>query len=299
MRVGVILAARAPVPYLAEALESVLSQDPPPADVVVVDHASSPALQGLRGVRVVRVDDPDGGPAAARAAGLAELDTELVALADADDIWAPGKLRAQLDALTRHPGGAVCFGRAVVIDAAGRATGEKLPELPAGLLQADALRRELYERNAVPAASAMIRVDALAAAGGFIPDTPLPAGSDWELWLRLAAGGHAFICEPTAQILYRRHAGSLTAELSRLARAGLIIHERHASLVDPETATSARARDLETLARALIRERRYEEAAKSLADAARLRPPGTRERLLRLAVTIPGARALLGRRSPY
>jgi glycosyltransferase involved in cell wall biosynthesis len=299
MRVGVILAARAPVPYLAEALESVLSQDPPPDEVVVVDHASSPALDGLPGVPVVRVDDRDGGPAAARAAGFAELATELVALADADDVWAPGKLRAQLDALARYPEAAVCFGRAVVIDAAGRATGEKLPELPAGLLPAGALRRKLYERNAVPAASALIRVDALAAAGGFIPDTPLPAASDWDLWLRLVAGGHPFVCEPAARIFYRRHEGSLTADLSRLARAGLIIHERHASLVDPETATNARARDLEALARAQIRERRYEAAAKSLADAARLGPLAARERLLRLAVTIPGARALLGRRSPY
>ena len=299
MRVGVILAARAPVPYLREALESVLSQDPPPDDVVVVDHASSPPLEGVSGVRAVRLDDPAGGPAAARATGLAELDTELVALADADDVWAPGKLRAQLDALARHPDAAVCFGRAVVIDAAGRATGEKLPELRAGVLPADALRHELYERNAVPAASAVVRVDELEAVGGFIPATPLPAGTDWDLWLRLVAAGRTFVCAPAAQILYRRHEASLTADLSRLARAGLIIHDRHASLVDPAAATNARARDLETLARAQVRERRYRDAAMSLADAARLRPPAARERLLRLAVTIPGARGLLGRRSAY
>ena len=299
MRVGVILAARAPVPYLAEALGSVLSQEPPPDEVVVVDHASSPALERVPGVRVVRLDDAGGGPAAARAAGAAELETELVALADADDVWAPGKLRSQLEAVARHPDAAVCFGRAVVVDATGRATGEKLPELPAGVLPADALRRQLYERNAVPAASAIIHVDALEAVGGFVPATPMPAATDWDLWLRLVAAGHSFVCEPAAQIFYRRHEGSLTADLSRLARAALIVHERHASLVDRESATNARARDLETLARAQIRERRYEEAAESLADAARLRPPATRERLLRLAVAIPGARELLGRRSAY
>src|SRR3954452_384693 len=153
MRVGVILAARAPVPYLAEALESVLSQEPAPDEVVVVDHASEPPLTVSGDVRLVRVDDPAGGPAAARAAGLAALDTELVALADADDVWEPGKLRAQLEALAATPGAAVCFGRAGVIDADGRPTDERLPELPAGLLTADALRRDVYERNPIPASS--------------------------------------------------------------------------------------------------------------------------------------------------
>jgi hypothetical protein len=299
MRVGVILAARAPVPYLAEALESVLSQEPAPDRVVVVDHASEPAVSGREGVELIRVDEAAGGPAAARAAGLAALDTELVGLADADDVWEPGKLRAQLDALARHPGAAMCFGRAVVIDANGRETGEQLPALPPGLLGAAGLRSELYMRDAVPASSALIRREALEAVGGFVPAAPLPAGSDWDLWLRLVAAGFAFICEPAARIRYRRHAGGLTADITRLAEAGLAIHERHAPLVDEKIAREARAMDLETLARGRIRERRYHEAREAFAEAAKLRPPATRERILRMATAVPGARTILGRRSPY
>lgn len=299
MRVGVILAARAPVPYLAEALDSVLSQDPAPDEVVLVDHGSKPPIEPPRGARVIRLESAAGGPAAARAAGLAEIDTELVALADADDVWEAGKLRAQLEALASNPEAAVCFGRANVVDATGRATGERLPEPRPGLLSADGLRAALYERNTIPAASAVVRRAALAEVGGFVPAQPLPAASDWDLWLRLVAAGHAFVCEPRARILYRRHSGGLTADLTRLAQAGLAIHERHAALVDEDTARRARARDLEALARGRIRERRYEEARRALADAAAIRPPARRERLLRAAVAIPAARALLGRRSPY
>lgn len=299
MRVGVILAARAPVPYLAEALESVLSQQPAPDDIVVVDHGSTPPLSGLGGVRIVRLDDPEGGPAAARDAGLAVLDTELIALVDADDIWQPGKLGAQLAAFEAHPDAAVCFGRAVVIDGAGRETGERLPELPAGRLDAGALRRPLYERNAIPASSAVIRRDALEAVGGFAPAMPLPAATDWDLWLRLVEAGHAFVCEPAARIRYRRHARGLTSDIARLAGAGMALHERHAHLVDPGAAYEARARDLETLARGRIRERRYGEAKEALSEAAALSRPAARERLLRIAVAIPGIRAALGRRPPY
>jgi GT2 family glycosyltransferase len=214
-------------------------------------------------------------------------------------VWEPGKLKAQLDAFAGHPDAAVCFGRAVVIDRAGRETGERLPELPAGRLDPDALRRPLYERNAIPASSVLIRRDALESVGGFAPEAPLPAATDWDLWLRLVDAGHAFVCEPSARIKYRRHAGGLTADLARLAEAGLAIHDRHAHLVDQGTASTAKARDLETLARARIRERRYAEAKEALDKAANLSPPAARERLLRMAVAVPGVRTVLGRRSPY
>lgn len=299
MRVGVILAAREPVPYLAEAIDSVLSQEPVPDELVVVDHGSQPPIGLAEGVRTIRLDVAGGGPAVARAAGLEALDTELVALMDADDVWEPGKLRVQVDALASYPDAAVCFGRAVVIDERGRETGEQLPELAGGFHSADDLRAVLYERNPVPAASTVIRRDALESVGGFVPADPLPAATDWDLWLRLVTGGYGFVCEPSARIRYRRHDGGLTADVARLGEAGLAIHERHAGLVDEATASSARASDLETLARGRIRQRRYAEAKQALDEAAEIREPASRERLLRKLVAIPGARAALGRRTPY
>src|SRR5262245_47893290 len=99
MRVGVIVPVRAPAPYLTEALASVLGQEPAPDDVVVVDDGSRPPVDAGAGVRVVRAWDDSRGPAAARQAGLRELGgCDLVALADADDAWEPGKLAAQVAA---------------------------------------------------------------------------------------------------------------------------------------------------------------------------------------------------------
>src|SRR6478672_7992629 len=129
------------------------------------------------------------------------------------------------------------------------------------------MQRALYERNWIPAASALVRRDALLTVGGFAPGADLPAGSDWDLWLRLAAAGYDFVCEPRAKIKYRRHVGGLTSDVSRLAEAGLEVHKRHAGLVDPETAKRTRAGDLVALARGRIRERRYEDAKRALDDA--------------------------------
>lgn len=299
MGVGVILPVLAPAPYLTEALESVLGQDPAPDVVVVVDDGSQPPLELSEDVQLVRLEDGPRGPAAARAAGLAVLDTELVALADADDIWEPGKLAAQLEALDEHPGATVAFGRAIAVDAAGRPTHEQLPELEAGLHTAQALRVELFERNLVPAATVVVWRDALEAVGGFDGGPPLPAGSDWELWLRLAAAGHAFVSEPRAVVRYRRHPDALTGEVALLGEAGLAVHAEHAALVDLATARRARAQDLRTLARGRIRQRRYAEAREALVEAAELEPPAMRERMLRAVVSVPGLRAFLGRRRPY
>lgn len=305
MRVGVIVPVRAPAPYLAEALDSVLSQEPAPDSVVVLDDGSQPPLEVPDGVELVRSDVGPRGPAAARAAGLAALGpVDLVALADADDVWEPGKLALQVEALVVHPEAAVCFGRAIVVGPDGAATGEALPAVAAGVHSAESLRTVLYERNVVPAASAVVRREVLDAVGGF-EGLGVPAGSDWELWLRVAAAGHAFVCEPRALVRYRRHAGGLTSDVALLGEAGLAIHAAHAGLVDAAAAARARAGDFETLARGRVRQRRYGDARAALHEAAEVRkassiqPPAPRERILHVILAVPGLRGLLGRRDPY
>jgi GT2 family glycosyltransferase len=296
--IGAIVPVRGPAPYLDEALGSVLGQDPPPDEVVVVDDGSDAPIEAPDGVLLVRNERPLG-PAGARAAGLLALRADLIALADADDVWLPGKLAAQLEALDAHPDAAVSFGRVEVVAADGRPTGERWPELTPGRHDAASLRPVLFEANPVPAASAVLRRGPLEAVGGFDGGPQLAAGSDWELWLRLVAAGHAFVCEPRARIRYRRHAGGVTQDVAALAEAGLAIHATHAALVDAQTRERVRARELTALARGRIRQRRYGEARAALREAATLSPPGPRERLLLFIAAVPGLRAGLGRRDPY
>src|SRR5947208_10766406 len=133
---GVLVAVRGPAPYLAEALDSVLAQAPPPDAVVVVDDASPEPVRlepaHARRCTLVRREQRGGAPAA-RDTGLERLSADLVALIDADDAWRPGKLAAQLAALEAHPEAAACFARARVVDGASRPTGERWEELPGGV----------------------------------------------------------------------------------------------------------------------------------------------------------------------
>jgi glycosyltransferase involved in cell wall biosynthesis len=297
--VGVIVPVYGLAPFLGEALDAVLGQDPPPDAVLVVDDGSpQPVRLGeaqALSCRLVRRDER-GGPGAARDTALALLETELVACADADDVWRPGKLAAQLRALERHPEAVLCFGTASIIDVGGRATAERWRSFPAGVLAPDTLTPLLYLSNSIPTSSVIARRDALLAAGGF---SGPPLCEDWSLWLRLLERGGSFLSEPDAVVLYRRHAGGLTADVAALAESALAVHTAFEGLVDEGTRRQVRAADLSALARGRVRQRRWGDARVALREAAALGPAPARDRLLRTVLAIPGLRTALGRRSPY
>lgn len=299
MTVGVIVPVHGGAPYLEDALAGVFGQSPAPDEVVVVDDGSTSAVRVpgpfASRCRVLR-RDLRGGPGPARDTGLAALSTDWIACADADDIWRPGKLAAQLRALEETPAAVLCFGRAEIVGADGRPTGERWPTLPAGVLEPPFLGPALYERNPIPTSSVIARRAAIVAAGGFRGP---PLCEDWSLWLRLIERGGSFVCAPDAVISYRRHPGGLTANVTALAESSLLVHESHAALVNEAVRRRVRAADLVALARGFVRERRWEDASSALRDAASLGPLSARDRLLRALVTIPGVRIALGRRAPY
>jgi glycosyltransferase involved in cell wall biosynthesis len=287
-------------PYLAETLDGILGQQPPPSSVVVVDDGSAEPVRlhpdHAPHCQLVR-RERRGGLATARATGWSHLDTELVALCDADDTWAPGSLAARVDALERVPEAAVVFGRALIVGPDDRPTGERWDEIEPGPHAAPDLLPFLFEYNPVPVSSAVMRGRALGAAGGLGSD--LPYAEDWDLWLRLLSIGAGFVFEARAVVRYRRAPGALSGDVAGLARAVLEVHDRHGALVDEEVRRRVRWADLGALADGLVRERRYREARQALRQAAGLGPLPRRHRLRRPLLSVPGLRAALGRRDPY
>lgn len=248
--IGVIVPVHGFAPYLAEALDCILAQDPAPEAIVVVDDASPEplALHPDHAPRCALVRrERCGGPAAARETGLEALGAgvELVALCDADDAWTAGKLAAQIDALERCADAALCFGRALVVGADGRATGERWTEIAGGLQSGASLMARLYEANPIPTSSVVLRRAALEAAGGFA--SPVRLAEDWDLWLRLAARGEPFVCAPDAVVRYRRHPDGLTADVGALARCQLELHRAHGALVAADVRERALAADAAAL----------------------------------------------------
>lgn len=104
---GVVIPAFNASATIAETLRSVAAQKLRPESVVIVDDGSSDDLAAaVRGIdlplELLRQDNA--GPGSATTRGIAALSTPFVATLDADDLWLPGKIAAQLAHLERLPG---------------------------------------------------------------------------------------------------------------------------------------------------------------------------------------------------
>src|SRR5579862_5598096 len=98
--------------YLGDALDSVFAQTRPPAEVIVVDDGSTDETRAIverYSGRLRYIHRSNTGVSAARNAGIRAASHEYIALLDADDLWAPEKLAAQIPLLERDPSiGLVC-----------------------------------------------------------------------------------------------------------------------------------------------------------------------------------------------
>src|ERR1700722_8184872 len=85
--------------FIADAVNSVLMQDINGLEVIVVDDGSTDDTVGvlkpyMRDIRYIFQDQR--GASAARNRGVRESRGQLLAFLDSDDLWLPGKLKAQL-----------------------------------------------------------------------------------------------------------------------------------------------------------------------------------------------------------
>jgi glycosyltransferase involved in cell wall biosynthesis len=111
---------------VAETIRSVAAQQPAPATILVVDDGSTDATAAVAEaasplVRVLRQDNR--GVGSATTAGIAAVTTPILAAVDADDLWLPGKMAAQLGHLAAHPASDAVFAAMRGFHADGSAAG--------------------------------------------------------------------------------------------------------------------------------------------------------------------------------
>jgi glycosyltransferase involved in cell wall biosynthesis len=209
--VSVIIPTRDRYARVSLALHSVLWQREVDLEVIVVDDGSVDQTAAKIGgasdprVRVLRNEVPLG-ESGARNRGLEEIVAPWVAFLDDDDLWAPRKLRAQIDAASA--GGAVfAYTAAAWLDERRRFLHALAPP------PAEHLAERLLRWNEIWAggSNVLARTDVVRRLGGF--DERLFQLADWDLWLRLALAGEAaaiddvlvgYVVQPESMLLTDR-----------------------------------------------------------------------------------------------
>ena len=175
MKISVVIPAYNASAFLPRCLKSVFAQTLKPDEVIVVDDGSrdnTAALAAELGARVISL--PNGGPAAARNAGIQSASSEWIALLDADDMWAPEKLERQ----------AACVRPETVLVYTGvRSFDENSVREGQPAINANSARKMLRYANPIPNSSVLVSREAVTQAGGFREG--LHYGEDWEMWFRL------------------------------------------------------------------------------------------------------------------
>ncbi len=214
--VSVVIPAYNAARWISETLDSVLAQDYPDSEVIVVDDGStdgtSAVVAGYPSVRCIR--KPNGGQASARNVGIRNASGQYVAFVDADDLWLPAKLRLQM-ALLDRTGLAWAYSDAFSLDdATGRVlyTFGNLRRMYGG----DVLKPLLFG-DFIPSPTPVIRRSVFEAAGFFDESEIMRNREDWEMWLRIAARYPVgLVDQPLAY--YRSHpTSSTTLEPSAIA----------------------------------------------------------------------------------
>lgn len=93
--------------YIAESVRSVLSQDYPDLELIVVDDGSSDGslevLAGFRDDRLKVIAKTNGGQLSAFNAGFAASTGDIICFLDSDDVYLPGYLAAVAEFFSAHP----------------------------------------------------------------------------------------------------------------------------------------------------------------------------------------------------
>lgn len=199
---------------VTEAVRSALAQEGVPFEVIVVDDGSTDrtreALAGF-GPAIRCVLRSRGGVSAARNAGIRAARGEWLAFLDSDDLWLPGKLKAQSDFLDRNPSLLICQTGEIWLRNGRRINPRRYHAKPEGYCFPLLLDRCLISPSAV-----MLHRVVLEQVGLF--DESLPACEDYDLWLRIGCRFPIGLVKEPLVVKRAGHGDQLSVSVKHLDR---------------------------------------------------------------------------------
>jgi glycosyltransferase involved in cell wall biosynthesis len=226
----VVIPAYNAQPYIDAALGSVLAQNIPSVEIIVVDDGSTDgtadrvAAYGER-VRYIRQENSGGHPGSPRNAGIAQSTGKYICFLDADDLMAPGRMQEQTGFLREHPEAGAVFTDYRNFSTLGASeqthfqTCTLLQEKLAGANQfvfaPDEATTHLLQENFGGASTLMITRDVLSTVPSF--STELEIGEDMDFYYRIARRYSIGVINRVG-LLRRMHSSNVTGDPIKMLR---------------------------------------------------------------------------------
>jgi glycosyltransferase involved in cell wall biosynthesis len=184
--IDVIIPTYNGMPFLKQAVDSVLDQTHKDFILYIVDDASDDRnatkeyVKSLKDSRVNYLAKKHEGRSAARNYGIRVSKSTFIALLDADDTWHKAKLEKQIALISKDASIGMVYGLCDIIDEHNNKVGEITYQKRGWLF------RYLLSGNRVSGGASMVLVrrEVFEKVGIFSEDMSM--AEDWELWLRIA-----------------------------------------------------------------------------------------------------------------
>jgi glycosyltransferase involved in cell wall biosynthesis len=203
VRVSSIVAVYNGAGRLSEALDSILAQDLPPFEVIVVDDGSTDATPDVirsYGSAIRAFRQPHAGLSAAHNLALGQATGDAVAFLDHDDLWPPNRLSAMARLMQSDDGIDIVAGQVEIViegvPVAGTADRYATAHRPWSV-QSLLIRRHVFDR-----------------VGPF--DTQFKSGMDVDWYIRAREAAIRYELVPEISLICRMHTTNMTRDLSAM-----------------------------------------------------------------------------------
>lgn len=188
IQVSVVIPVYNALDTVLDAVRSVEAQTFKDYEVIIVDDCSTDGTLSLLskecGNHQVIKSDVNKGPANARNRGIEKARGTWIAFLDADDVWLPYRLEAQMELVRQFPDTTLFCGNSISFSNRDPVDEHELIIPKAAKSVRPVVLEEFITGNPVITSTVLVKKEAIVEAGGF--DEAFKGPEDYDLWIRLA-----------------------------------------------------------------------------------------------------------------